>query len=77
MYADGNDYHLMNNDDYEQIMLQKEFIEHVQFLKEGENVEVLFHADEGMPLSATLPSHVVLVISQLLKQAQASMYLYL
>ena len=56
LYSEGNDHHLMNNDDYEQIMLQKEFIDNVQFLKEGENVEVLFHADEGMPLSATLPS---------------------
>ena len=63
LYADGNDYHLMNNDDYEQIMLGKDFIDNVQFLKEGGNVEVLFHADEGMPLSATLPAHVSLVIA--------------
>ena len=33
LYAEGNDCHLMNNDDYEQIMLQKEFIDNVQFLK--------------------------------------------
>ena len=38
-------------------------VQYVQFLKEGENVEVLFHADEGMPLSATLPSHVELEIA--------------
>ena len=53
----------MNLDDYEQIMLSKDFIDNVQFLKDGENVNVLFHADEGMPLSATLPSHIVLEIS--------------
>ena len=63
LYAEGNDYHLMNNDDYEQIMMQKDFIENVQFLKEGATVEVLFHADEGMPLSAQVPSHVVLEIT--------------
>ena len=63
LYADGNDCHLMNKDDYEQIMLAKDFIDNVQFLKEGENVEVLFHADEGMPLSATLPAHVILEIA--------------
>ena len=63
LYADGSDCHLMNNDDYEQIMLGKDFIDNVQFLKEGGNVEVLFHADEGMPLSATLPAHVVLEIA--------------
>ena len=42
LYAEGKDYHLMNNDDYEQIILQKEFIENVEFLKEGENINVLF-----------------------------------
>ena len=35
----------MNTDDYEQIMLSKDFIDNVEFLKEGENIEVLFHAD--------------------------------
>ena len=63
LYAEGNDYHLMNNDDYEQIMMQKDFIENVQYLKEGATVEVLFHADEGMPLSAQVPSHVTLEIA--------------
>ena len=62
LYAENNDFHLMNIDDYEQITLQKDFIENSHFLKEGENIEVLFHADEGLPLSATLPSHIVLEI---------------
>ena len=63
LYAEGNDYHLMNNDDYEQIIMQKNFIDNYEFLKEGENVEVLFHADQGMPLSAQVPAHVILEIS--------------
>ena len=63
LYAAGNDYHLMNNDDYEQIMMQKDSIDNVQFLKEGHNVEVLFHADQGIPISAQVPSHVLLEIS--------------
>ena len=64
LYAEGNDYHLMNTDDYEQIMLQKDFIENSEFLKEGENINVLFHADKGIPLSAELPAHVTLEISK-------------
>ena len=63
LYAEGEDYHLMNNDDYEQIMMPKNNIDNVQFLKEGETVEVLFHADEGLPLSAQVPSHVTLEIA--------------
>ena len=64
LYAEGKDYHLMNLDDYEQIMLQKEFIVNVEFLKEGENINVLFHADKGIPLSADLPPHVTLEITK-------------
>ena len=64
LYAEGKDYHLMNNDDYEQILLQKEFIENVEFLKEGGNINVLFHADKGIPLSAELPTHVSLEITK-------------
>ena len=63
LYSEGNDFHLMNNDDYEQIIMQKNFIDNFEFLKEGENVEVLFHADKGMPLSAQVPAHVILEIS--------------
>ena len=62
LYAENNDFHLMNTDDYEQITLQKDFIENSHFLKEGETVEVLFHADQGMPLSASLPAHIILEI---------------
>ena len=62
LYAEGEDLHLMNTDDYEQIMLSKKFIDNVQFLKEGNNIEVLFHADKNIPLSASLPSHIVLKI---------------
>ena len=63
LYAEKNDYHLMNNDDYEQIIMIKDSIDNVQFLKEGDNIEVLFHADKGIPLSAQVPSHVLLEIS--------------
>lgn len=63
LYAEGNDYHLMNTEDYEQIIMQKDFIEHVEFLKEGATIDVLFHADRGMPLSAQVPNHVVLEIT--------------
>ena len=38
LYAEGKDYHLMNIDDCEQIMLQKDFIDNVEFLKEGEKI---------------------------------------
>lgn len=63
LYMDGSDCHLMNIEDYEQITLEKDFIENAHFLKEGNNIEVLFHADKGIPLSASLPSHIILKIA--------------
>lgn len=62
LYSESEDYHFMDNDTYEQIMLQKDFIENVEFLKEGENIDVLFHADKGMPLTASIPTHIILEI---------------
>ena len=62
LYSENNDYHLMNTDDYEQITLQKKFIKNSNLLKEGGNVEVLFHTDKGLPLSASLPTHIILKI---------------
>ena len=53
----------MNTEDYEQIMIEKNFIDNVEFLKEGSTIEVLFHADKGIPLSAQVPSHVILEIT--------------
>ena len=64
LYDDGDDCVLMNNDDFEQISIQISAIQNNEFLKEGENVEVLFHADEGKPLSASLPPHLILEISE-------------
>ena len=34
-----------------------------QFLKEGEKVDILFHADEEKPLSCDLPAYVTLEIT--------------
>ena len=63
LYSESNDYHFMDNATYEQIMLQKDFIDNVEFLKEGENIDVLFHADKGMPLTASLPTHITLEVT--------------
>ena len=63
LYKDGEDYHVMNTETYEQIMLPEAMINAPQFLKEGENISVQFHAEEEMPLTAELPASVVLEIT--------------
>ena len=43
LYAENNDYHLMNNDDYEQIMLSKDFIENLLCLSPCKSKTTLLH----------------------------------
>lgn len=63
LYNDGEGYHFMNTEDFNQITLQKDLINSPQFLKEGMEVSVLFHASEERPLSCELPATVILEVT--------------
>jgi len=62
LYKDDIAYHFMNTITFEQIPIQKSLINAPDLLKEGQNVEIVFHADTETPLSCELPSFVVLEI---------------
>lgn len=54
LYRDGNEFHFMDNETYDQFILQKDAIENdVKFLLDGTNVHVLFI--EKTPVSIQLP----------------------
>jgi len=63
LYPEGDTFHFMNTDDYNQIALQKETLDAPDLLKEGEIVTVIFNTEDDMPLSVDMPSSVVLEIS--------------
>ncbi|MDT7830618.1 elongation factor P [Pricia sp. S334] len=63
LYADGETYHFMNTDDYNQIALQESALDTPDLLKEGEVVTILFNTEDAMPLSVDLPASVVLEIT--------------
>ena len=63
LYSDDQGYHFMNTETYEQIFLQKDLINGWQFLKDGQECEIVFHADEERPLFCDLPPRVELVIT--------------
>ena len=63
LYKEGDDFHFMNNETYNQIMLEGKMIENGDLLKDGENVEILFHAEEERPLTIDLPQYVVLEVT--------------
>jgi len=63
LYSDDMGYNFMHLQTYEQIGLEESLIENAALLKEGQEVEVLYHADTETPLSCTLPPFVELDIT--------------
>ena len=62
LYKEGDDaYVFMNNETFEQITIDKVAINGVEFLKEGDNVDVVSHDD--LVLYAELPAKVSLKIT--------------
>jgi elongation factor P len=63
LYKDDMGYHFMNMDDYEQVQLNENMLENPQFLKEGMQVDVLFHAQENTPLNMEMPPQVTVEVT--------------
>ncbi|HOV70740.1 elongation factor P [Anaerorudis cellulosivorans] len=63
LYKDEMGYNFMNTETFEQVSLPAEQIEGVDFLKEGDMVDVQVHADTDTILTVELPSHVVLEVT--------------
>jgi elongation factor P len=49
----------MNNETFEQVNIPAKMIEKPLFLQEGMVVNILFHAEEEMPLVVDLPMYIV------------------
>ena len=62
LYKENDIYHFMNMDNYEQIFLNEKLINAPSFLKDGENVDILFHAEEEKALSCNLKPSVILEV---------------
>lgn len=63
LYNDDLGYHFMHNETYEQVTLQGDLITAPEFMKEGQQVEIIFHDETESPLSCELPQHVALEIT--------------
>lgn len=63
LYNDGEDYNFMHTETYEQISLPGSSIDGVQFLKEGDIVEAMIHAESETVLTCEMPTSVVLEIT--------------
>ncbi|HHB79670.1 MAG TPA: elongation factor P [Saprospiraceae bacterium] len=63
LYEDDMGLHLMDQDTYDQINVAKEMVANANLLKEGDVVDVLFHAVKEIPLTVELPQYVVLEVT--------------
>ena len=63
LYKEGEDYIFMNNETYEQIPIAKEQINGVDYMKEGEVVDVVSDASTETVLYADVPTKVTLKIT--------------
>ncbi len=63
LYNDDMGYHFMDGETYEQVSIKEEMITYPDLLKEGDNVEILFHAEKELPLTLDLPQYITLAIT--------------
>ncbi len=59
LYQDDDGYNFMDNESFEQLNFTAKLIDNARFLKEGMEIEVLFHAEKNVPLAIELPMSVV------------------
>ena len=63
LYGDDIGYHFMHLENYEQISLEPSMIENHDLMKEGQKVEIVYHADTETPLSCDLPAFVIMEVT--------------
>ena len=63
IYIDDLGYHFMDLNSFEQISLEEKLLERPKLLKEGQEVDILVHAETETPLGVELPPFVELMIT--------------
>lgn len=63
LYKDDMGFHFMDTDTFEQMALQGEMIENNDLLVDGQDVEVVYHAETEKALTCELPAFVELTVT--------------
>ncbi|BFM44986.1 elongation factor P [Flavobacterium sp. CFS9] len=63
LYPEGDEFHFMNAETFEQISLNKNILDAPDLLKEGTNVMVQINTETDLPLSVDMPASVVLEVT--------------
>jgi len=59
LYQEAEGYIFMNNESFEQVSIPLKMVEKPGFLQEGMTVNILYHAEEEMPLVVELPMYII------------------
>ncbi len=64
LYEDDLGLHFMNTETYEQTSLPANSVSGREFIKEGGNMDIIFHAETEQPLTTEIPLSVELLITK-------------
>lgn len=64
LYEDDLGLHFMNTETYEQFTMPKDSVEGRPFLKEGGEIDILFHAETEKPLTTEISPSVELLVAK-------------
>jgi len=63
LFSDDLGFHFMDSNTFEQVSLEAKMVPQHEFMKEGQEVEVIYHAETETPLTVELPQFVELKIT--------------
>ena len=63
LYNDDMGYHFMDNETYEQTAIEEKMLDNPKLLKEGGQVDILFHAEKEIPLTIDMPQYITLKVT--------------
>ena len=63
LYKDDTGFNFMDNETYEQVSIQEKMLDNPDLIKEGSEVDILFHAEKEIPLTIDMPQYIVLEIT--------------
>ena len=63
LYREGDSFVFMNTETYDQVNIEGDLIENNDLMKEGQLVDITFHAETEKPLQAEMPPYVELEVT--------------
>ena len=63
LYRDVDEYHFMNVDDFNQVVVNIKSVDNPGLMKEGEIVSISINTEDGLPLSVDMPANVILEVT--------------